>query len=69
MVLLWLGSLEDSCVFNGNFAVLADGGNLSVSEEAGKDANSMLNITGMMWFLMHVIGGIIRSVIYIEPLW
>ena len=42
VILLWLGSLQNSCVLAGNFAVLADGGALAVSADAGNDAAMML---------------------------
>ena len=42
VILLWLGSLQNSCVLAGNFAVTADGGALAVSADAGIDAASML---------------------------
>lgn len=42
VILLWLGSLQNSCVYSANFNVLADGGTLSVSTDAGDDAAMML---------------------------
>ena len=36
-------------------------------DDMANDQSGLLNITGIMWVSMHVIGGITRSMIYIEP--
>ena len=56
-------------MFNGNFEVLGDGGTLTIKKDAGTGAEMILQITMIMWFMMHYIGGVIRSMIYIEPLY
>ncbi len=40
---------------------------MTVSTDENIDANSLFEVLSIMWFLMHVIGGIIRSMVYIEP--
>ena len=68
IVLLWVSSLSNSCAYNMDFSVLQQpGGSLSLDKTQGIEADSLLQTCGMMWILMHVIGGIIRSMVYIEP--
>ena len=69
MILLWLGSLQESCQYDTDFGILDEGGDLQIQTKAGEAASSLLNVTGLMWFFMHCFGGIIRSLVYIEPLW
>jgi len=38
-----------------------------IENEMMDATNNMMQICLMMWFLMHVIGGVIRSMVHIEP--
>lgn len=65
--ILWVSSLG-GCDHNADFTMLGKaGGKLSVGEQEQEAQLALLQLCGMMWVLMHVIGGIIRSIIYIEP--
>ena len=65
--MLWIASLSDACQFNVNLAVLAEGAPLSLDDRESQAGNSLLQMNGMFWFLMHVIGGMIRSMVYLDP--
>lgn len=65
--MLWIASLADSCQYNVNLLVMAEGAPLSLDNRESVAGNSLLQMNGMFWFLMHVIGGMIRSMVYLDP--
>ena len=68
ILLLWYGSLSHSCQYNVDLTILElQGGKLSLDAQMGQESNQLLEVAGLMWILMHVIGGIIRSMVHIEP--
>ena len=59
--------MNNNCEKAIDFTVLGEGGDIKPKNNKGDDTNGFLQTTAIMWFLMHIIGGVIRSMIYIEP--
>lgn len=72
ILMMWYGQMSNDCVYSLDFTTqIYDPAEFQfikpTPKNMGNDQNSLLNITGIMWILMHMIGGVIRSMIYIEP--
>mmetsp|Transcript_19799 Transcript_19799/g.30527 ORF Transcript_19799/g.30527 Transcript_19799/m.30527 type:complete len:91 (-) Transcript_19799:38-310(-) len=69
VLLLWNSTLSGSCEFSTKLAVLAEGGDPSIDRNGTKnnETGALLQLAGIAWVLMHVFGGIIRSMVHIEP--
>lgn len=68
IMMLWVALLGKECEYNTNLAVLElPGGAAGLSETQGIEEEATMEVCGLLWVLMHVIGGIIRSMVHIEP--
>jgi hypothetical protein len=65
-MLLYVNS-TDGCVYNANLNVIADGGEPALETKAAVAAGALSQLTIMLWFGMHIFGGMIRSMTHIEP--
>ena len=71
--MLWWNTVSGSCSFNIDLRAVTPTANLSALAlivEPGKKQEATENLVAFcafMWFLMHVIGGIFRSMLHIEP--
>ena len=67
IIMLWYASIS-GCECNADFTVLSQpGGTLSVGNDQGPSQSALLQLVGIAWIFIHVFGGIIRSMLYIEP--
>lgn len=66
MMLLYIIS-TDGCVYNANLGVIAEGGEPLLETKANEAVKSLMNISLLAWFCMHIFGGMIRSMTHIEP--
>lgn len=66
LLMLWYSSIG-GCEWNADFERAAQSGALAPTTQEGEAQATLLQLNGIMWILMHVIGGIIRSMLYIEP--
>ena len=55
------------CAYNANLGLIAEGGEPKLDTDADEASRSLMKLSGFMWFLMHVVGGMIRSMTHIEP--
>ena len=71
--MLWWNTVAGSCAYNVDLRAVTPTANvaqLNLPLESGKKAEAteaLVTVLAFMWFLMHVIGGIFRSMLYIEP--
>ena len=67
LCLLWYGVLGDACQYDIDFTIADIGGKPALGQQQGKDTSDLLQTAGTAWFMMHIFGGMIRSMVYIEP--
>lgn len=73
ILLLWWNTVSGACMFNADLRAVnptVDLDTLNLILENGKKAaatETLVSFCAFAWFLMHVIGGIFRSMLYIEP--
>ena len=65
--LLWWNVMTDTCQYNINFPAVKAGAANKLDTKMGQDTGDLMQFLGIIWFCMHIFGGMIRSMVYIEP--
>ena len=67
IIFLWYTMINNHCQLAIDFTLLGEGGDIKPNNSKGKETSTLLQVTAILWFIMHIVGGIIRSMIYMDP--
>ena len=67
ILLLWFNTISNSCPYNVDMRNVGEAALVLTKDKKALATEQLLSITGLAWFTMHVIGGILRSMMYMDP--
>ena len=65
--MLWWNVMNDTCQYDVSFPAIKEGAPKKLGTKMGQDTGDLMQLLGITWFCMHIFGGMIRSMVYIEP--